>query len=76
MAKKRKTRKEEVDADGYPTHPRDIAKNAWFYEYKVGLCVVQELRSPDKKYVGTVQAVIPWKAVAAAVGRHLAAKRH
>jgi hypothetical protein len=74
MTAKRKQRKEGVGIDGYPTHPRDIMKNAWFYETKEGLCVVQEYRTPDGDYIGTVQVTIPWGPVVKAVDHHKAVK--
>jgi hypothetical protein len=74
MTAKQKQRKEEVDIDGYPTRPRNITNNAWLYETKAGLCVVQEHRAPDGSYLGSVQVTIPWGPVVKAVDHHKAVK--
>lgn len=66
----RKPKTEELDDAGYPTHPRDLTKTAWFYEQSDGLQIVQECKSAKGVHLGTVQTTVPWSAVEAAVDRH------
>ncbi len=58
------------DVYGYPCEPRSIAKDeAWFYEEREGMTVVQELRR-NGDLLGTATVTVPWRKVCAAVDRH------
>ena len=60
------------DIYGYPCEPRSLDKNngeAWFYELRGGIEVVQELHR-NGELLGTAMVNIPWAKVCAAVDRH------
>jgi hypothetical protein len=65
------------DIYGYPCDSRTLDKDngeAWFYEQRDGIQVVQELRLKNGQLLGTAMVTIPWRKARAAVGRHLKIK--
>lgn len=61
---------EQLDYRGYPTHPRHLKDGAWYYEQAKGIYLL--IDGQDGK---TVQTLIPWRKIVAAVGHHYNARR-
>ena len=56
--------------DGYRADPIAINSTSWFYEEPKGVTIVQEHRDVNGKHLCTLQNLIPWRLLCAAVERH------
>ena len=60
---------EIFDDDGFSLKPKNLHRDAWFYEGKKGLTIVVQLHGTIQSVLGTVE--IPWSRLKPSIERYL-----